>query len=225
MPYIKCFLIPLLLLTALGVAQDDFNTFGESSIALDHKVSKGYTANFSLKSRYFLYRDHTVQFTNQQIDITHFSTCNLNIFHAISFGLLYRNRDWFDMGSEELRITEQYNFKKQKMGVRYGHRFRLEQRFIDKQVISRLRYRFAVDFPLNGEKLDIGEAYLVSSIEGLLSLSKINRPQTDLRIASQIGWQLSEALKLQTGIEHRIEAFNLVAKNNLYLLTSAIIKI
>lgn len=206
-------------------AQNNFTSLGESAFAINHTVSKTYSMNFALRSRYFLYKNKNFQYQQQQIDIYHFSTIKLNFNHKLSFGIYYRNRDRFETGTNELRLTQQFNFTKQKLGVRYGHRIRAEQRIIDNKTIFRQRYRFAVDFPLNGEKLDIGEAYLVSATEGLLSLSKTDKPETDIRISSQIGWQISQKLKLQTGLEHRLEAFNLKAKNNLYILSSAVLKI
>jgi len=66
---------------------------------------------------------------------------------------------------------------------------------------------------------------LVNAIEGLLSLSKPVNPETDIRLSSQIGWQFTEDLKLQTGLEHRLEAFNLKAKHYLFILTTAVLKI
>ncbi|GAA4965720.1 hypothetical protein GCM10023315_13570 [Algibacter aquimarinus] len=227
MPYTKSVIIIILCFLSLSIkAQDGLNAIiGESAISLNHNASKEYSMNFAFRSRYFLYDNERFQYQQQQVDIYHFSTFKLNFNHKLSFGIYYRNRDWFDTGSDELRFTEQFNYTKQKLGVRYGHRFRTEQRILKNKTIFRQRYRFAVDFPLNGEKLDIGEAYLVSATEGLLSLSKPDKPETDLRISTQIGWQITESLKLQTGLEHRLEAFNLVAKNNLFVLTSAIFKI
>ena len=207
-------------------AQSNFNTFGESALSIDHKFSKSYSANFAILSRYNLYNnDQGIQYMQQHIEAIHFSTLSLNFNHKLSLGIYYRKKDWFETGSNELRICQQFTYTKQKLGVRYGHRFRLEQRILDEQTIFRQRYRFAVDFPLNGEKLDIGEPYLISAAEGLLSLSKPNKPQTDVRLSSQIGWQITEVLKLQTGLECRIEAFNLETENKLFLLTSAILKI
>lgn len=206
-------------------AQGNFSSLGESALSLNHNVSKTYSVNFAFRSRYVLYNDDGLQYQQQQMDVYHFSTFKLNYYHKLSFGIYYRNRDWFDTGSDETRITQQYNYNKQTLGVRYGHRFRAEQRILDTKTIYRQRYRFAVDFPLNGEKLDIGEAYLVNAIEGLLSLSKPDRPETDIRVSSQIGWQINEALKLQMGLEHRFEAFNLVAKHSLFVLTTGVLKI
>lgn len=227
MPYIKnlCFIVLLLFQGFAIKAQNNFSSLGESALSLNHKVSNTYSMNFAFRSRYVLYNDDGLQYQQQQVDVYHFSTFKLNYYHKLSFGIYYRNRDWFETGSNETRFTQQYNYIKQTLGVRYGHRFRAEQRILDTKTIYRQRYRFAVDFPLNGEKLDIGETYLVSTLEGLLSLSKPDNPETDIRLSSQIGWQINEKLKLQTGIEHRLEAFNLVAKNSLFVLTSAILKI
>lgn len=226
MLYIKkpIFLL-LLFICFTSKSQNDFVALGESSFAVNHKVSKNYTTNFALRSRYFIYRNSNLQYNQQQIDAFHFSTFKLDINHDLSFGIYYRNRDVFETGSDELRLTQQFNYKKQKLGVRYGHRFRAEQRILDTKTIFRQRYRFAVDFPLNGEKLDIGEPYFVGAVEGLMSLSRTNPTEIDQRLTAQIGWQLTENLKLQTGLEYRLEAFNIKAKNNLFVLSSAVLRI
>lgn len=219
-----CFMVLLLLCFSLK-AQSNFYSLGESALPLNHKVSNTYSVNFAIRSLYVLHSDGNLQYQRQQFDIYHFSTFKLDYYHKLSFGVYYRNRGWFETGSDETRLTQQYSYTKQALGVRYGHRFRAEQRILDTKTISRQHYRFAVDFPLNGEKLDIGETYLASAVEGLLSLSKPDKPETDVRITTQIGWQINESLKLQTGLEHRLEAFNLKAKNYLFVLTSAVLKI
>jgi hypothetical protein len=228
MPYIKKHVLALVfyLIGLNAFSQNSFKSLGESSISLNHKISKEYSVNFAFRSRHFLYTNQGLHYKQQQMDVYHFSTFKLNFSHKLSFGVYYRNRDWFEAsGSDELRFTEQFNYIKQRLGVRYGHRLRTEQRILDTKTIFRQRYRFAVDFPLNGEKLDIGETYLVNAAEGLLSLSEFGKPETDIRISAQIGWQIHENLKLQTGLEHLLEAFNPVAKNNVFVLTSAILKI
>lgn len=198
---------------------------GETAFAINHNVSKNYSVNFATRSRYFLYQDEALQYNQQQMDIFHFSTFKLNYSHDLSFGVYYRNRNLFETGSNEVRFTQQFNYKKQKLGVRYGHRFRTEQRIQYTKTIFRQRYRFSLDFPLNGEKLDIGEPYFVAAFEGLLSLCEISKPEIDQRTTAQIGWQLSENLKLQTGLEHRFEAFNIKTQNLLFILTSAVLRI
>ncbi len=207
------------------VAQNDFEALGESSFAVNHKVSQNYGINIALRSRYYLYKNDELTITQRQLDLVHFSNFKLNYKYDLSLGLQYRNRDLFSNSLNELRLTEQFNYKKRSFGLRYGHRFRTEQRILKTDIIFRQRYRFAVDFPLNGEKLDSGETYFVGSIEGLLSLSKHDAPEIDYRTTAQIGWQLTEDLKLQTGLEYRLEAFNIKAENSIFILTSAILRI
>jgi hypothetical protein len=59
----------------------------------------------------------------------------------------------------------------------------------------------------------------------LLSLCKSDQPEIGHRTTTQIGWQISKDLKLQTGLEYRFEAFNRDTEYRLFLLTSAILKI
>ncbi|WP_248724862.1 DUF2490 domain-containing protein [Seonamhaeicola sp. ML3] len=225
MRFIKKLIYTLLFfINITAFSQNELEALGETAIALNHKVSDTYDVNFSLRSRYFLF-DENLQYTQQQLDVFHFSTFKLNFIHKLSLGFYYRNRDWFESGSDELRFMQQFAFIKQRLGVRYGHRFRFEQRIFDNFTAFRPRYRFAVDFPLNGEKLDIGETYFIGSTETLLSLSEKRSPLFDQRFTSQIGWQVNQGLKLQSGLEYRLESYNISSKNNLYLLTSAIIKI
>jgi hypothetical protein len=82
-----------------------------------------------------------------------------------------------------------------------------------------------LDFPLNGAKLDVGECYMVTSMEALLSVSSIDKPEVDHRSTAMIGWLVSENLNLQAGLEYRFEAFNLEKEQRLFILTTAILKL
>lgn len=215
----------MLIISLKNFAQEDLIGTGETGITVKHNVSKKYSMAFLLRSRYTIFREKDFTYTQNQIHFIHFSTYNFNHSHSLSLGLDYRNQDFFGVGANELRITEQFNYIKQKLGVRYGHRFRAEQRIFESQTIYRQRYRFAVDFPTNGEKLDLGEAYLIFSTEALWSLTKNIKPFYEQRLTSQIGWQVLEHLKLQIGLEYRLEEFNRASIHNLFILTSAILKI
>jgi hypothetical protein len=198
---------------------------GESSFAVDHKVSNSYSFNFAARSRYYLFKNDDFTVENRQIDLVHFSTLKLNYNHSLSLGIQYRFRDLFTDVSNELRITQQFSYTKQNLALRFGHRFRLEQRFFDIITIFRSRYRFALDFPLKGEKLDVGESYLVVYMEALLSQSNKIKPILGHRTTTQIGWLLTERLKIQVGLEYRLEAFNIQTQEKLFILTSANVKI
>ncbi|WP_175473491.1 DUF2490 domain-containing protein [Algibacter pectinivorans] len=216
----------LLLLTCFnGFSQNNFNVLGESLVAINHKSTETYSYNVTFRSRYFLKQTNNFTYQQQQVDILHFSHFKLNSNTTLSLGAFYRNRNWFEPESNELRFTQQYRYNKKKLGNRYGHRIRTEQRIINNKTIYRQRYRFSFNGPLKGNTLEVGSTYLTNAIEGLLSLSKAYKPETDIRVSSQIGWLITKALKLQTGLEHRYEAFNLKAKHNLFVLTSAVLRI
>lgn len=227
MSYTKYLLVYLACCAGLNFlfSQSDFEGLGETGFDINTDVSSNYKVNFAIRSRYYLYQNEDFNFENRQLDFVHFSTFNLDYNHSISLGVQYRIRESIDGGSNELRLTQQFNYTKKHDAIRFGHRLRIEQRILDDLTILRSRYRFALDFPLNGEKLDIGEAYVVGSMEALLSQSKNEKPEIDHRTTAQIGWLISESLKLQFGMEYRFEAFNLNTEQKLFLLTSTILKI
>lgn len=227
MSYTKILLVLLACFASLNMlfSQSDFEGLGETSFAVNTDINNNYKVNFAVRSRYYLYQEDNFSFENRQLDFVHFSTLNLDYNHSVSLGIQYRIRESIDGGSNELRLTQQFNYTKKREAIRFGHRVRFEQRILEDLTILRLRYRYALDFPLNGEKLDIGEAYIVGSMEALLSNSKNEKPELDHRTTTQFGWLVSEKLKLQFGIEYRFEAFNLSTEQKLFLLTSAILKI
>jgi hypothetical protein len=208
-----------------GYSQESFESLGESAFLLNHKVSNNYRIHFATRTRYYIFQRDDFHFKNRQIDFVHFSTLALNYNHSLSFGIQYRFREDFDDGNNELRLTQQFNYTKRNYAVRFGHRARLEQRILDDLTIIRYRYRFALDFPFNGEKLDIGEGYFVGSMEALLSQSTRLKPELDHRTTVLVGWLLSTKLRLQAGLEYRFEAFNVKTQQSLFILTSAILNI
>lgn len=206
-------------------AQSNFSSLGEHNLSINHKVSGLYKYNFSVSTRHYIYNNKTTNIHIRQLDFKHFSTYNLSLDNSISLGLQYRNRNWFENSNNEIRITQQFNTTTRLRALRFGHRFRTEQRISKPKTTHRFRYRFAVDFPLNGEQLDIGEAYIIASNEALYSVAKAVKPELDYRITTLLGWLYSKNLKLQFGLEYRFEGFNIKNDQKLHVLTSGVIKI
>jgi hypothetical protein len=226
MCFTKRVVLVLVLLIPLGsYAQNEFASLGETAFAVNHKFSDSYSGNFALRSRYFIFQNERFNFNNRQLDLVHFSTYHLDYRRSLSFGIQYRFREIIDGNSDELRLTQQFNTTKRPQAVRFGHRFRTEERIFKDFTIFRTRYRFAVDLPLNGARLDVGEAYFIASLEGLLSLGTQQKPEIDQRTTAHIGYLFSEALKLQLGLEYRLEAFNIMTEELLFVYTSAILKL
>ncbi|WP_165395288.1 DUF2490 domain-containing protein [Flagellimonas allohymeniacidonis] len=217
--------LPLLLvaLCCLGVrAQDNLTAFFQPQAAVNYNVSQTYGHNFSLAYRSFFIDEGVVEYQSRQLDLAHFSKFKIKGSQSIAFGVQYRFRDIFDDGANELRFMQQFNTTSRPMIIRFGHRLRAEQRITRARTIHRFRYRFALDFPLQGEKLDLGEAYFVGGFENLLSITQSRSSQYDTRLSGQIGWQLDKGFKFQMGIEYRLEDYtSSLPQNVVFLLSSA----
>ncbi|WP_430411505.1 DUF2490 domain-containing protein [Kordia sp.] len=223
--YIRFYFAFAIFLCSYSVfSQNDFTTFFEPLFAVNHKVNDTYKVNFATKARNYIYRDDEFEFTMRQFEFIHFSTYSFNSNHSVSAGIMYRFRENFEDKSNELRLTQQYNYAYRPNVIRFGHRFRSEQRITTDQTVHRFRYRFTIDFPLQGDKLDVGEPYLVTNVESLLSVAKTDLPQIDQRFTTQIGWQWTKNLKLQTGLEYRFENYTNTTSEILFVLTSVILK-
>lgn len=206
-------------------AQGSPVVFGETVLSINKSISDFYKMSFTTRSRFILLHNQIAQYNQQQVDIFHFSTFNLSEDHHVSLGVYYRNRDLFETGSDELRFTEQYNYKTHKNGINFGHRFRSEQRILDFTTFFRQRYRFQITIPLNNKKPEIGNTYFEGCWEGLVSFSKDFKPEIDQRNIALIGWHITKLLKFEMGLEYRLEAFNLTSRHNVFVLTQATMKL
>ena len=154
------------------------------------------------------------------LQISHFSTFKLDLKQSLALGVLYRNREAFEDSSNEIRLTQQYNFKTISRTFRLGHRFRSEQRFYNDFTAFRFRYRFAIDVPLQGLKLDVGETYFILTNEGLLTTTKRDKPEIGYRISPSIGLQASNDLTIEFGVELRLSELNIETKESIFFNTS-----
>lgn len=201
-------------------AQRNTEYLGETSASIKHKLSKKYSFNFTLRSRYFLNQDASWLYNQQQVDIYHFSTLKLSNKHKLSLGLYYRNRAFFEAGSGEIRITERFSFEQKHPRILYSHKIRLEQRFLNTLTIFRQRYKFGINYPLNRKTHKTAKTFLTGNLESLISFSSALPPIADLRTRALFGWKVNKDVTLKTGLEHRLEAFNIKAYNFIFLLTS-----
>ncbi len=203
--YIKCGFLGLFLLLIQSIlAQEDLVIYWQPKVALNYKVTKDYYHNFSLANRNNLYRDKA-DFSGRHIDLSHFSNIKIRDNQSLSLGILWRNLKIFDDDRvNEVRLTEQYNINSRLDIIRLGYRFRAEQRIRSSGDQYRFRNRVALDFPLEGETLDIGESYFLGSVENVLSVAQSSEPSYAMRFRGGIGWQLSEKSKLQSVLQYRL---------------------
>lgn len=221
------FIIAVLLLGATYArSQNSTTAYWEPEVALNYKLTPLLKQNFSLSNRNYTYHNNKSQLTIRQIEIAHFSSLTIDPYKSIGLGIQYRFREAFESNKEnELRLTQQFNIVKKTNIARFGNRFRIEQRIQPSNLVHRFRYRFAVDIPLKGLKMDIGEPYLVATTESLLSIGKSIKPMYDQRLTSQIGWSISEHLKAQLGVQFRMENYTEHTEHVFFFLNSLVISI
>lgn len=209
-------------LVKLSFAQNDFSILNESNISINHNISQTYKLNFSFKGRNFLFRNKEITIRQRQVEIGHFSRFSMTPRSSLSIGVMYRNKNWFDELENEFRTTIQFNTKHILESLRFGQRYRAEQRFFETFTTFRFRYRLALDFPLQGEQLNVGEPYFIGTGEFLWSMTRHIKPELDHRWSVQIGWLLVKRTKLQVGLEYRFDQFNTYLNQKLFLLTAAV---
>ena len=206
-----------------ALAQENLISYVQPQLAINYDVLPFYSHNLTISSRNFIYREQEVQFQGRNLDISHFSTLKSGANSSFGVGAMYRFRKLFEPSRDnEIRLTQQFNITSRPMVVRYGHRWRTEQRIFPNLTVHRFRYRFTIDFPLEGQKVDVNEAYLVLNTEALLSAASGRAPQYDQRFAASLGWLLEGELQLLAGLEYRLENFTASTQPVLFLNTSLI---
>ena len=205
------------------MGQESFITYLQPQVAMNYKVLPDYSHNFTLSSRNYLYRNEEFELEGRNLDISHFSTLRTGLNTSLGAGLMYRFRRGIDSsGENELRLTQQLNITSSPLIVRYGHRWRAEQRIFPDLTVHRFRYRFTLDFPLEGEKVDVNEAYLILNTEALLSVAEGRDPQYDQRFTAALGWLLKDDIQVQAGLEYRFEDYTEATRPVLFLNSSLI---
>ncbi len=213
----------LLFLTQTILAQDNTTVFWQPQAAITYNVSDNYSHNFGLANRNFLLNAGTEEFRVRQVDLNHFSKWTIKDNQSISLGLLWRNSKIFDEDrANEVRFTEQYNIVYRPINVRYAHRLRAEQRIFSDLTIHRFRYRFGIDFPLQGQKLDVGEAYSLWSVEGISNVAAGRESLYSARLRGGLGWRYGQKSRLQFAMEYRLVNFTR-SSFHVFLLETALI--
>ena len=207
------------------MSQENLTGIVQPAVALNFKVAPHYSHYWEISQQSLVFGTD-LKLRAKELDFQHFSKFTLNYHQSISLGVRYRLLNVFEnAGQNELRITQQYNLTDQQGNLRFGHRFRLEQRIISSLIIYRFRYRFAFDTPLNGEALDVGEAYVILSTESLISSARTRVPEYDQRFTVNFGWLTTEKTKLQAGIGYRLIDFTQNTRHAIYILSSFIISL
>lgn len=136
-------------------------------------------------------------------DATSLLTYQLSPNWGIGLGGLAR----FENGDFVFRSIQQVTFNKRSTSLRFGHRLRTDQTFEPQSDIRlRLRYRFSLEIPLQGQTLNNGEFYTLWSAEqiGIYQTRELDWEQ---RLSGVLGYYINSNHKVEFGLDYRLDKF------------------
>lgn len=108
--------------------------------------------------------------------------------------------------SEESRIWQQLILINKLNRIKFEHRYRIEQRWVNRQYKNRLRYRLMVFVPINKPKIEKGTLFV-----GLYDEVFLNTEQTVFdrnRLYGALGYQINKSTQVQLGVlRQNVNAF------------------
>jgi hypothetical protein len=196
------------------------NFIGNAAISPDLsfniKLNDRYTINSKIESFLFFYdigqsSDHWQNYYDGT-DIQVFVTRRLNPFQRVALG--------YQLGTEPAsnishRFIQQFSWVNRPGNLVLGHRLRSDQTLEQEAPLRiRLRFRTSLEIPLQGQALDPGEFFILTSAEAIGSKQQT---QTDLetRFVLQGGFLIKVGNKLQWGFDFRSRYNNDFMNNRL----------
>lgn len=171
------------------------------SANINYKISSKNSLNFATQHRLLLYDilDDKIIKNYSLSDFTILYTRKLGLASKFSMGLLtrYVGEEWVK------RTIQQFGFLYEIFGFKVSNRIRLDQTYKTSGVENRLRFRGGIQIPLKGRVLDNKEFYLKINTE-YLNILKENKYNSEFRLSPNVGYVLSNKLKLELGIDSRI---------------------
>ena len=136
-------------------------------------------------------------------DATAVLTLRLSPFWSTGVGYMMR----FSEGRIIHRGLQQISSAHQYSGIRLGHRIRTDQTYAsDESPEYRWRYRFSLEFPLNGQSLNNDEWYGIVSNEHLASLQS-SEFDWEQRVVLMLGRYFNSKHKVEAGFDYRLDRF------------------
>ncbi|MHA7057661.1 DUF2490 domain-containing protein [Aquimarina sp. M1] len=198
-------------------AQTSFTSGLLPKIVLSNKLSNNIKLINSIESRQQLWNvEPGYDFSYEYLltDLTTILSYKLSSDKVFNVGYLLRVK------KDELihRSIFQYSIARQLEAVRAAHRFVTDQTFSTVESTEfRLRYRFTIELPFNGYRVDPGEFYLKFNNEYVGSYQSTNT-NLEIRIIPFIGYEFTKKNKIEIGPDYRIsQLFGPETKNRLWL--------
>lgn len=199
----------LILLPLVMFSQSDYRAGLLPQITLMHTVNTNWLLVFSAETRQIVYQGLfkdglQYEYENERTDIT--GIINYRFTPNFSGGMGYMHR--FEGGRQIFRTLQQIAFNGNWSGLIYAHRLRTDQTFSENEAPEfRLRYRFGLEIPLNGARLDDKEFYIRTNNEHIASIQSTEFAY-EIRLLGMLGYRFSKNLRIESGIDYRVNELN-----------------
>ncbi len=101
----------------------------------------------------------------------------------------------------EARLWQQFTINQYLSRLKFEHRFRVEERWQNREFNNRFRYRIQLAIPVNNEKIE-SNTFFFSLFNEIFATTKMPHFMRN-RAYAGIGYQLNEIIGFQTGIIHQ----------------------
>jgi hypothetical protein len=212
----RLFCLALLFAVTLPLhAQTEIERIWEPSVTYTHKV----TDFWSFTGQIAAFQSPDVL---ERVEGSLFGIRRLSPSTSLAVG--YLNRQITPLESQtdvEHRFTLQYSHQTSWGIHQLSQRVRAEERIRTSGNVHRFRYRAGVRTPLQGERLDPGERYLLTQNEVLGSFSD-NPFSGENRLSAHLGFLLQNRQRVEIGVQHRAERLFTDADVNHVLILSTV---
>jgi len=175
------------------------------AITTNVDVKDNWKLVFKLESRLFHSR------IDQSTDLSSYSTYTLTDFsgfvqrkmavnHSLAAGYQVRS----ELNTPLIhRFVLQYTNIGKAGTFRTSHRVRLDETLENKQWTARMRYRYSLELPFNGERVDDKEFYSILNGEAIV-IHQDGQVTAETRLAPLIGFKMNAMNKLEIGPDIRL---------------------
>lgn len=191
-------------------------------IAMNFKLGDGYFVNTKVEAFHSIF-ERDLNSSSSWVsnfdgtDFQFFLTKRLNPFYRVSLGYQF-GFEPNNPGSH--RLIQQVSYIVRPGNLTIGHRLRSDQTFYKEEALKiRLRYRFSLELPLQGQALDPGEFFLLASEEVLFAYQDFAFGFEN-RLVFNTGFMINPSQKLQFGFDLRSNRGQLFTANTLLIKAS-----
>jgi hypothetical protein len=107
--------------------------------------------------------------------------------------------------------------------IKFEHRYRVEQRWLNTGYRNRFRYRLSANIPINKPKVEPGTLFGIFYDEVFFNNKAPNFERN--RVAALLGFQFSKPFAIQTGVLNQYNITSTVNNRKYYFLLNAIYNI